>query len=153
MGKNSKSDLKWFWDRLDQHLASQQLKQTKQRQIIAEYFIKLDKHISAEELYDYLRTKGQNTGLATVYRTLNLLKDAGLASQKNFADGKAVYEINKPDSHHDHLICLKCQAVEEFENEEIENLQEEIAKSLGYTLVSHTHELYGICKKCNKEGN
>ena len=150
---NSKKKYDWFWTRLDQHLEAKQLKQTKQRQTIVEYFIDLNKHISAEELYDYVRKKGHNTGLATVYRTLNLLKEAGLALQKNFADGKAVYEINQPDSHHDHLICLKCQEVVEFENDEIESIQEQVAKSFGYKLVSHTHELYGICKKCTDDGH
>ena len=146
--QKSQGKYAWFWKKLDQYLSGAQLKQSKQRNMIIEYFIELDSHVSAEELHDYIRDKGHNTGLATIYRTLNLLKEAHLAEQRVFSDGKAIYEILNPDSHHDHLVCMKCDKVVEFENDEIERLQEEVASELGFSLLSHNHVLFGHCKSC-----
>ncbi|MCX6130075.1 MAG: transcriptional repressor, partial [Proteobacteria bacterium] len=91
----------WFWDRLDQYMAKAQLKQSRQRNFIVEEFLKLDAHVSAEDLHSRLKNTEHNPGLATVYRTLNLLKEAGLVDQKQFADGKAVFEVLDPKAHHD----------------------------------------------------
>jgi Fur family ferric uptake transcriptional regulator len=137
----------WFWNQLTEYLSKENLKQSKQRNSIIEYFLEMDDHVSAEELHDYVRERNHNTGLATIYRTLNLLKDAGLVEQKQFADGKAVFEIIKPDSHHDHLICTTCERVIEFENDEIERLQIEVAKAHGLKLTHHRLDLFGSCTK------
>lgn len=137
--------MRWFWDRLDDYLAEKGLKQTKQRKVIIEFFLNLEGHISAEELHDHIRGKGHPTGLATIYRTLNLLKDAELVEQKQFAEGKAVFEVHAPDTHHDHLICLDCGLVLEFENAKIEKLQEQVARENGFELVSHSLDMYGRC--------
>lgn len=146
MDKATDKSMRWFWERLDHYLAAKQLKQTKQRKLIIEYFITLPGHISAEELHDYIRSKGHQPGLATIYRTLNLLKEAGLVEQKQFAEGKAVFEVNLPNKHHDHLICMDCGLVREFENTKIEKLQEQVAEELQFELVSHTLDMYGRCK-------
>jgi len=138
---------RWFWDSLDQYLLQSGLKQTKQRRAIVERFINLKSHVSAERLHADSRDGGLSVGLATIYRTLNLLADAGLVEQKQFGDGHFVYEIRTPGSHHDHLICLDCGAVIEFENEEIERLQEKVAAAHGFQLTSHRLDLFGHCRK------
>ncbi|MFW7379050.1 MAG: Fur family transcriptional regulator [Oligoflexus sp.] len=144
-----KRNTKWFWERLNAYLAKENLKQSKQRNAIIELFLAMDDHVSAEDLHAYSRDQQLNTGLATIYRTLNLLKDAGLVEQKQFADGKAVFEVTQPNSHHDHLICVTCDRVIEFENDEIERLQEEIAKKYGLKLTHHRLDLFGECLKEN----
>ncbi len=140
--------LKWFWTGLDDYLAKNKLKQTKQRRLIIEYFLGMKNHVDAEELYEIARRKGSNVGLATIYRTLNLLKDAGLVDQNSFVNGRAVYEIAEPGQHHDHLICTSCGKVIEFANDKIEDLQLEVAKSLGFQLSSHRLDLFGLCPHC-----
>lgn len=138
----------WFWQDLDKYLLLKQLKQTKQRKSIIEIFLAMKNHVSAEELHEEIKKHELNIGLATIYRTLNLLKEADLVEQKQFSDGRAVFEVLKPGKHHDHLICLKCSEVTEFHNEEIERIQCEVAASLGFTLEYHSHDLYGYCSSC-----
>jgi Fur family ferric uptake transcriptional regulator len=89
-------------------------------------------------------------GYATVYRTLKLLLDSGLAAERKFEDGQTRYEHADPEEHHDHLICLSCGDILEFEEERIEALQNEVAKKFGFEVVNHNLELYGYCEKCKK---
>lgn len=135
----------WFWKRLNAYLDKANLKQSKQRNLVIECLLELKEHVSAEELHQHLKSRNNNTGLATVYRTLNLLKDAGLVEQKQFMDGKSVFEVISPDSHHDHLICTLCERVIEFENEAIERLQEKVAAEFGFKLSDHRLDLFGEC--------
>lgn len=152
MGHDGKGrDFSWFWKELDAFLVAQDLKQTKQRRIIVEKFLYLDTHIDAEQLYEVVRAEGHNIGLATVYRTLNLLKAAGLAEQQQFADGRAVFEVLVPHKHHDHLVCLDCGKVVEFTNDQIEKLQEQVAEENGFRLIDHRLDLYGRCRSCTKK--
>ena len=140
-------DFRWFWDELDRYLASKKLKQTRQRRIIVQHFLELNTHVDAEVLYARTREAGHDFGLATIYRTLNLLTESGLAEQKSFTDGRSVFEVNLPDQHHDHLICLECGQVLEFENNEIEELQKKVAQKHGFELKSHRLDLFGKCLK------
>lgn len=140
-----KDEFAWFWESLNAYLDKSKLKHSKQRNQIIEYFLDMNDHVSAEELHAHARQQGSTAGMATIYRTLNLLKDAGLVEQKQFADGKAVFELEYPDSHHDHLICTKCGKVVEFEDERIEKLQEEVAKKYGMKLTHHSLDLFGVC--------
>ena len=146
--EKEEKDFAWFWLGLDEYLLCHQLKQTKQRKVIVSFFLKLARHVDAEDLYHKVRAEGHSIGLATIYRTLNLLKDAGLVEQHSFADGRAIFEIAPPGSHHDHLVCLKCGKIEEFENAAIEELQEKIALERGFVLTSHRLALYGHCSSC-----
>lgn len=139
----------WFWEALDLYLAKRQLKQTRQRRLIVDCFLRIDSHPDAEELHRKINKEGHKIGLATVYRTLNLLTEAGLVEQKSFQDGRSVYEVQEPDTHHDHLICGDCGKVVEFENAEIEALQEKIAADFGFRLKSHRLDLVGQCIKPN----
>ena len=147
---DQKTDNSWVWSMLDAYLAKNKLKQTKQRKIILEVFMdSTESHLDAENVYSLLSKEHSNIGLATVYRSLNLLKDAGILEQHTFADGRAVFELVNPESHHDHLVCTTCGAIKEFENHEIEHLQDQVAKSLGFKLTSHRLELFGECLKAD----
>jgi Fur family ferric uptake transcriptional regulator len=150
MSKDIEKEYSWVWAMLDAYLAKNKLKQTKQRKIILEVFMEAESaHMDAETVHGVLSRTSKNIGLATVYRSLNLLKDAGILEQHTFADGRAVFELSHPESHHDHLVCVDCGTIEEFENDEIERLQHEVAQKLGFELTSHRLELFGKCTKKN----
>jgi Fur family ferric uptake transcriptional regulator len=100
-----------------------------------------NKHVSAEDVYKALLNAGEEVGLATVYRVLTQFEQAGLVQRHNFDSGHSVFEIDH-GSHHDHMVCLKTGRVIEFENEEIEGLQRQIAEAHGYTLEGHNLVLY-----------
>lgn len=133
------------------YIAKQGLKQTPQRRLIVDVFFKSGKHLSTEELYDQVRAVDSSIGQATVYRTLKLLCDAELAKELHFGDGTARYEPAEADSHHDHLICISCGKNQEFVDDDIERLQEELAARYGFTLTSHRMYLYGVCSGCRKD--
>ena len=137
---------------LKSQLAKRHLKLTRQREIILTAFLKND-HVSAEDLYHQISKENIHMGLATIYRTLNLLCDLGIGQQRHFGDSKVFYDNVLNKEHHDHLICRKCGRIIEFECPDIERLQEEMAEKYGFVLQSHRLELYGICKdtqKCNE---
>lgn len=103
-----------------------------------------NQHISAEDLYKKLLDLGEEIGLATVYRVLNQFDDAGIVTRHHFEGGKSVFELSRMD-HHDHLVCLNCGKVIEFEDDEIERKQLEIAEKNGIKLTHHSLYLYGEC--------
>ena len=140
---------KAFLEAYQGYLSKQKLKFTKQRLIIAQEFFAAENHISAEELFNSVKRRDQSIGLASIYRTLNSLVHAGLAIERRFLDKTSRYEIHKPGSHHDHLICMRCHKIFEFENDEIENLQNVVANGLGFSLVDHRMELHGYCQRQN----
>ena len=118
------------------------LRMTEQRRVIAQVLSDADDHPDAEELYSRASEIDPKISLATVYRTVRLFSDAGIIETHDFRDGRARYETADED-HHDHLIDVQSGEVIEFMDEEIEALQERIAKRLGYELVDHRLELYG----------
>jgi Fur family ferric uptake transcriptional regulator len=135
-------------ERLNSFLKEKGFKSTRQRDIIASEFLRTGEHVTAEELYLKINKKHKDIGLTTVYRTLKLLKKSGLAAERVFADNLTRYEPLSEEDHHDHLICLHCKAITEFENPKIERLQEEIAEDFRFYTVSHKMELYGYCVAC-----
>ncbi len=136
-----------------QWLKERGLKATSQRDDIARLFFGAQTHISVEELYKEVKTINPRVGFATVYRTLRLLKESGLAVERHFNDGEARYERAEDEKkHHDHFICERCARIVEFSSSEIEALQEGVAKRLGFVITRHRLELYGICRQC-REGN
>ena len=139
-----------FVDEFRAYLAREGMKSTRQRDLIAAEFARVEGHVSVEELLACVRERDGSVGYATVYRTLKLLVDAGLASLRNFGEGFARYEPLDED-HHDHLICEVCQKIVEFHDEFIERRQVEVAAGLGYDLTQHRHELFGVCPDCLKE--
>jgi Fur family ferric uptake transcriptional regulator len=135
--------------RFKDHLRRQRLKSTAQRDTIAKVFLDIQRHISVEELYLEVKRRNPRIGYATVYRTIKLLTECGLADERHFRDGEARYE-SAQKSHHDHLICESCGRIVEFEEARIEALQQEIAKRLGFRFTGHKMELYGFCRDCQK---
>jgi Fur family ferric uptake transcriptional regulator len=135
---------------LDEYLDRHGLKHTRQRDAILETFLASSGHLSSEQLYERVRAVHPEVGAATVYRTLKILVEAGIAIATTFSDGVTVYE--RVDFHHDHLVCLGCGAIVEFKCEEIEKRQEQIAREHGYRLSRHRHQLYGYCPACQDAG-
>ena len=131
-------------DLLKTHLAQKRLKHTKQREIILEAFLKAD-HITAEALHQEIVSQNEHVGLATIYRTLNLLCEIGIGQQRHFGDNTTIYDNVSRKTHHDHLICEKCGKIIEFECPDIERLQDEMAAKHGFSLTRHRLELYGQC--------
>jgi Fur family ferric uptake transcriptional regulator len=107
------------------------------------------RHFSAEDVYKILLKEDGDIGLATVYRVLTQFEAAGLVTRHHFEGGNSVFELDN-SGHHDHLVCVKCSKVDEFEDEFIEKRQREIADSLGYELTDHNFYLYGYCSVCRK---
>ena len=105
------------------------------------------RHVSAEDVYKLLLENGEEIGLATVYRVLTQFEDAGLVARHHFEGGHSVFELS-PDQHHDHIVCVKCGRVEEFNDVEIERRQRMIAESLGFELTDHDLNMYGLCPAC-----
>ncbi|MEC8298944.1 MAG: ferric iron uptake transcriptional regulator [Pseudomonadota bacterium] len=104
-------------------------------------------HVSAEDVYKMLIAADEEIGLATVYRVLTQFEQAGLVTRHNFEGGHSVFELSKED-HHDHIVCQKCGKITEFSDEKIEARQSEVAKSLGYILLDHNLNMYGLCPDC-----
>jgi Fur family ferric uptake transcriptional regulator len=125
------------------------LKSTRQRDVILDAFLACSSHISIEELYLKLRAHHPGIGYATVYRTLKLFAESGIAREMQFGDGQTRYEHATEGEHHDHLVCTGCGKIIEFENETIEQLQQEIARNQGFRIVNHKLELYGLCAECH----
>jgi Fur family ferric uptake transcriptional regulator len=142
------SDLERFRALLSAHMAKKGLRSTDQRRLIVETFFKSPNHVSIEELLAQVRSQDPKVGYATVYRTLKLLAECGVAFERRFGDGLTRYELADEHSHHDHLICVECGDIVEFEEPAIEELQEAVAKRYGFELRSHKHEMYGVCPAC-----
>lgn len=106
-------------------------------------------HLSAEEIFKTLVSEGEEIGLATVYRVLTQFETAGLVIRHHFEGGNSVFEMNRGD-HHDHLVCVQCGKVEEFQDATIETLQAEIAQQRNFILTDHSLCLYGVCASCQK---
>ncbi len=132
------------------YLRGKGLKSTHQRDDIVSIFLKENKHFSVEELYRKLQKIDPQIGQATVYRTLKLLVDAGLATECQFSDGFTRFEPVHQGEHHDHLVCLKCGKIIEFENDKIEQQQKKVAREHNFKLANHKCVLYGYCSKCKK---
>lgn len=128
---------------LEEACARKGMRMTEQRRVIAQVIEGAHDHPDVEELYRRASQMDPRISLSTVYRTVNLFEEAGLVTRHDFKDGRARFELI-PDEHHDHLIDIRSGQVIEFRNEEIEAIQEVIAKRLGYRLVDHRLELYAV---------
>lgn len=132
-------------------MARNGLSNTTQRRAIAQAFFTFPGHHSIDEFYQHVSALDPSIGQTTVYRTLKLLCAAGLASEIQFKDNLARYEVAKPRAHHDHLICLKCGKIVEIYDPRIEALQAEIAQGHNFSLEGHSHNLYGLCQSCRDD--
>ena len=135
---------------LKQSLAEKGVRKTKKRDVILEVFSRSGGHLTIEELLDRVKKIDPKIGYVTVYRTLKLLKEYGLAHQWQFGDGHSRFE-KASERHHDHLICMKCGRIIEFEEDQIEKLQEKVSAEHHFQIVSHVHEIFGYCSKCHEK--
>jgi Fur family ferric uptake transcriptional regulator len=129
--------------RIEELCVEKGLKMTGQRRVIAQTISESQDHPDVEEIYNRAANKDPKISIATVYRTVRMFEEANIIEKHDFGDGRARYEEYQ-EEHHDHLIDVKTGKVIEFQNQEIEKLQEEVAKKLGYRLVDHRLELYAI---------
>lgn len=128
---------------IEKQLIEKGLRMTEQRRVIARVLAEADDHPDVEELYRRASAVDENISIATVYRTVRLFEESGILERHDFRDGRSRYE-EVQEVHHDHLIDMKSGKVIEFVNQEIEALQKRVALELGYKLVDHRLELYGV---------
>jgi Fur family ferric uptake transcriptional regulator len=132
----------------ENYIRKKNLKWSEQRINILEIFLQSKKHLTADELYRRVKKKFPSIGYSTIYRTLKLLCECGICSEMRLDDGTIRFEHLYRDTHHDHLICLKCGRFVEVVDPEIERLQEKLAEKEGFILKKHILQMYGICRDC-----
>jgi len=135
-------------EHLKEFLTRRGLKITRQRHIILELFIELDRHLHVDEFYPMLRAKYPSIGHATVYRALKLFAESGIAREIRFGDGLTRYEPVSDAARHDHLLCTACGAITEFASAELSQLEANIARNHGFRVDSLQIELRGVCRQC-----
>ena len=129
-------------------LEKKDLKLTSQRHTILQQAVHAKGHFSAEQLLDLSKKADLTISKATVYRTLALLKESGVLEEQDFGDGKKLYERAQGRKHHDHFVCIRCGKIIEFENSQIEHLQNLEARHHDFKVVYHSLKLFGFCKRC-----
>jgi Fur family ferric uptake transcriptional regulator len=133
------------------HLQQAGLKRTTQRDLILDVFLRTEKHLSSEDLYRLVQAEDPTIGQTTVYRTLKLLTEAGLAREVRFGDGRTHYEHNYKHQHHDHMICMECGEIIEFFSAELEAIQDAMAAKHRFEVKQHLLRILGICANCRRE--
>lgn len=131
-------------------LKNRDYKLTPQRQVILKAFLNnRGSHLSAEDIHSMVKKENPDLGLATVYRTLDLLAELGVLQKMDFNDGKARFELKDSGAHHHHhLICLDCGKVEEFDADLLDKLEDKINEKTGFEIINHRVKFYGYCNKC-----
>src|SRR5262245_7467499 len=132
------------------YLKRTRLKHTAQRDLILDVFLDTEEHVSSEDLYHLVKVKDPTVGFTTIYRTLKLLVECGLARELEFHDGRMLYEHEYKHTHHDHLICTQCGKLIEFYDEQIERRQDAIVQRYDFKPLRHSHRIFGICAECQK---
>lgn len=130
------------------YLSSNNIKHSKQRELILEVFLGSEEHLTVQELFELVRKADKNIGVATVYRAMKIFCDSGLADEIDVGDGNKRYEHKYNHKHHDHLICRGCGKIIEFCDPDIEALQTRICEDLGFKPTEHRLQIYGLCKDC-----
>src|ERR671933_1914703 len=134
-----------------QHIQKTGLKRTSQRDLILEVFLRTEEHLTSEDLYRLVQREDPNIGQTTVYRTLKLLTEAGLAREVRFGDGRTHYEHNYKHQHHDHMICMECGELIEFFSAELEAIQEAMAAKHRFEVRQHLLRILGVRAKCRRD--
>jgi Fur family ferric uptake transcriptional regulator len=132
------------------HIQKKGLKRTSQRELILDVFLRTEQHLSSEDLYQLVKKQDPTVGQTTVYRTLKLLSEAGLAREVRFGDGRTHYEHNYKHQHHDHMICSECGKIIEFYSAELEALQDQMAAKHKFEVTQHLLRIIGICAECRR---
>lgn len=133
---------------LTDYLRDRNLKITPHRELILETFLDDEGHRSVEDIYRSVKGLDPRIGYTTVYRTMKILAECGLAREIDLADGITRYEHLFNHAHHDHMICMECGASIEFFNSEIEDVQDAASERLGFKVLDHKLQIYGICRQC-----
>ncbi len=133
-----------------EHIQKSGLRHTAQRDLILEMFLKTEEHLTSEDLYWLVQKKDASVGHTTVYRTLKLLTEAGLAREVRFGDGKTYYEHHFGHDHHDHMICTECGKVIEFFSEKLEAAQDAMSEKYNFMPTHHSLRIWGHCEECQK---
>ena len=133
------------------HIQKAGLKRTAQRDLILDVFLRTERHLSSEDLYRLVQKEDPTIGQTTVYRTLKLLTEAGLAREVRFGDGRTHYEHNYKHQHHDHMICMECGDIIEFYSAELEAIQDQMAAKHHFEVRQHLLRILGVCAKCRRE--
>jgi len=132
------------------HIQKKGLKRTAQRDLILDVFLRTERHLSNEDLYRLVQEEDASVGQTTVYRTLKLLTEAGLAREVRFGDGRTHYEHNYKHEHHDHMICSECGKIIEFYSAELEALQDAMAAKHRFEISQHLLRIIGVCVECRR---
>lgn len=140
-------------DQFRRYLRDHNLPVTSQRELVAQVIFSSREHLSVDDIERELRERGVHVGKATVYRTLTLLVESGMISEREFGEGFHRYEHMPARSHHEHLICLRCGKVVEFANDRLERMKALIAEEYGFQHHHHHLEIYGTCAECQKLGH
>ena len=134
--------------RFSEYLTRNRLRLTRERRTILDEMLRIRGHFDADQLLMHFRGKGHAVSRATLYRTLRRLVEAGLVHKIEMAQGQAQYEIMFGRHHHDHMICLTCGRIIEFESREIERAQDLVCRRKGFTMTGHMHQIRGLCAGC-----
>lgn len=137
-------------DQILERLQEKDYKLTPQRQLVVQILLgNMDKHLSAEDIYHLVKRENPDIGLATVYRTLELLSDLEILQKIDFGDGRSRYEFREAaHHHHHHLICTSCGRVEEFAEDLLEALEHQVAARSGFRVTDHQVKFFGLCRDC-----
>ena len=133
-----------------EHIQKEGLRRTAQRDLILDIFLRTEEHLTSEDLYWLVQREDSSVGHTTVYRTLKLLTDAGLAREVRFGDNKTYYEHHYNHQHHDHMICTECGKVIEFFSAELEAKQDEMADKYNFKPTHHSLRILGVCEVCQQ---
>lgn len=139
-------------ERFRRYLRDHRQPVTRQRDRVAELVLTSNDHLSAEQVRRRLKEAGDSVGLATIYRTLDLLVQSGLVRAHDFGQGYRRFEPMPAQAHHDHLICVRCGRVEEFAHDRLERMLPIIADEYGFQPERHRVEIYGVCRDCQRRG-
>jgi Fur family transcriptional regulator, ferric uptake regulator len=148
----SRESLRDAEERFHAHLKRVGLKHTEQRDTILRTFVETREHLSVDELHRLVKKRDPKIGVTTVYRTLKLLAECGLASEVAFHDGVARYEHQHNRRSHHHMVCTMCGSSVEFFSPEVDKIELEIGKKFRYDTTRHTFQIYGVCEECRASG-
>ncbi|AQT67385.1 Ferric uptake regulation protein [Anaerohalosphaera lusitana] len=137
--------------RFDEYLRDKNLRRSARRDKVVDAFLRTERHLSIQELYDLVRKKDKDIGYATVARAVGLMTEAGLCREVDFGEGLTRYEHEYGHEHHDHLVCTGCGAFVEIYSPKLERLQAKLVEEHGYVEESHKLNIFGICPKCQKK--
>lgn len=137
--------------RFEEYLERKGLNLTRQRQQILQALMSAEKHLGVEEVYDLLKRKDPALGRATIFRTVKLLQECGLVAEVTSANGRSKYELKADRPHHDHMICVECGRITEFQSPRMEHFQDEAIRKHGFEALWHRHEIFGRCTRCCAE--